>query len=106
MRRAAEYIVGTHDFVCFMASGSQVKDTVRTVYSLELERKDDIITMTIQGNGFLYNMVRIIAGTLLMVGRGQMRPEEVEKIIDKRDRKGAGPTAPAKGLTLKVIEYE
>lgn len=106
MRRAAEYIVGTHDFVCFMASGSQVKDTVRTVYSLELERKDDIITMTIKGNGFLYNMVRIIAGTLLMVGRGQMRPEEVEKIIDKRDRKGAGPTAPAKGLTLKVIEYE
>ena len=79
---------------------------MRTVYSLELERKDDIITMTIQGNGFLYNMVRIIAGTLLMVGRGQMRPEEVEKIIDKRDRKGAGPTAPAKGLTLKVIEYE
>ena len=54
----------------------------------------------------MYNMVRIIAGTLLMVGRGQMRPEEVEKIIDKRDRKGAGPTAPAKGLTLKVIEYE
>lgn len=106
MREAAGYIVGEHDFVCFMASGSQVKDTVRTVYSLELDRKDDVITMTIQGNGFLYNMVRIIAGTLIMVGRGQMEPREVENIIDKRDRRGAGPTAPAKGLTLKVIEYE
>lgn len=106
MREAAGYIVGEHDFVCFMAAGSQVKDTVRTVYSLELDRKDDVITMTIQGNGFLYNMVRIIAGTLIIVGRGQMEPREVENIIDKRDRRGAGPTAPAKGLTLKVIEYE
>ncbi len=106
MREAAGYIVGTHDFVCFMAAGSQVKDTVRTVYSLCLDRSDDVITMTIQGNGFLYNMVRIIAGTLVMVGRGQMKPQEVENIIDKRDRRGAGPTAPAKGLTLKVIEYE
>ena len=106
MREAAGYIVGTHDFVCFMAAGSQVKNTVRTVYSLELEKSDDVITMTIQGNGFLYNMVRIIAGTLVMVGRGQMKPQEVENIIDKRDRRGAGPTAPAKGLTLKVIEYE
>jgi len=106
MREAAGYIVGEHDFVCFMASGSQVKDTVRTVYSLELDRRDDVVTITIQGNGFLYNMVRIIAGTLVMVGRGRMKPQEVENIIDKRDRKGAGPTAPAKGLTLKVIEYE
>ena len=64
------------------------------------------MTMTIQGNGFLYNMVRIIAGTLIMVGRGQIKPQEVKNIIDKRDRREAGPTAPAKGLTLKVIEYE
>lgn len=106
MRRAAGCIVGTHDFACFMASGSQVKDTVRTVYSLELDRTDDVITMTIQGNGFLYNMVRIIAGTLIQVGRGQMEPEQVAEIIKKGERKSAGPTAPAKGLTLKVIEYE
>ncbi len=106
MREAAGYIVGTHDFICFMAAGSQVKDTVRTVYSLELEREYDVVTMTIQGNGFLYNMVRIIAGTLIMVGRGQIKPQEVKNIIDKRDRREAGPTAPAKGLTLKVIEYE
>ena len=106
MRRAAGCILGTHDFACFMASGSQVKDTVRTVYSLELDRADDVITMTIQGNGFLYNMVRIIAGTLIQVGRGQMEPEQVAEIIKKGERKSAGPTAPAKGLTLKVIEYE
>lgn len=105
MKKAAKYIVGEHDFVCFMASGSQVKDTVRTVYSLELTRQDDVIIMTIQGNGFLYNMVRIIAGTLLMVGRGQLKPEDVEKIIVSKDRSKAGPTAPAKGLTLKGIIY-
>lgn len=106
MRKAAEYIVGEHDFACFMAAGSQVKDTVRTVYALELDRQDDIIIMTIQGNGFLYNMVRIIAGTLLMVGRGQLKPEALEEIIKSKDRSKAGPTAPAKGLTLKSIIYE
>lgn len=106
MRKAAEYIVGEHDFACFMAAGSQVKDTVRTVYALELDRQDDIVTMTIQGNGFLYNMVRIIAGTLLMVGRGQLKPEALEEIIKSKDRSKAGPTAPAKGLTLKSIIYE
>lgn len=106
MRKAAGYIVGEHDFTCFMAAGSQVKDTVRTVYALELDRQDDIIIMTIQGNGFLYNMVRIIAGTLLMVGRGQLKPEALEEIIKSKDRSKAGPTAPAKGLTLKSIIYE
>ncbi len=106
MRQAADRIVGTHDFACFMAAGSQVKDTVRTVYSVDLQRVDDVITMTIRGNGFLYNMVRIIAGTLLQVGRGQMEPEYVAEIIKKGERKLAGPTAPAKGLTLKVIDYE
>ncbi len=106
MRAAADCIVGTHDFACFMAAGSQVTDTVRTVYSLELVKIDDVITMTIQGNGFLYNMVRIIAGTLIQVGSGQLESEQVADIIKKGERKNAGPTAPAKGLTLKVIEYE
>ena len=106
MKKSAGYIVGEHDFACFMAAGSQVKDTVRTVYSLELERQEDVITMTIQGNGFLYNMVRIIAGTLLMVGRRQLQPEALEEIISSKDRSKAGPTAPAKGLTLKRIEYD
>lgn len=106
MRAAADCIVGTHDFACFMAAGSQVTDTVRTVYSLELVKIDDVITMTIQGNGFLYNMVRIIAGTLIQVGRGQLEPGQIADIIKKGERKNAGPTAPAKGLTLKVIDYE
>lgn len=106
MRAATDCIVGTHDFACFMAAGSQVTDTVRTVYSLELAKIDDVITMTIQGNGFLYNMVRIIAGTLIQVGRGQLEPGQIADIIKKGERKNAGPTAPAKGLTLKVIDYE
>ena len=106
MRAATDCIVGTHDFACFMAAGSQVTDTVRTVYSLELAKIDDVITMTIQGNGFLYTMVRIIAGTLIQVGRGQLEPGQIADIIKKGERKNAGPTAPAKGLTLKVIDYE
>lgn len=106
MRAATDCIVGTHDFACFKAAGSQVTDTVRTVYSLELAKIDDVITMTIQGNGFLYNMVRIIAGTLIQVGRGQLEPGQIADIIKKGERKNAGPTAPAKGLTLKVIDYE
>ena len=105
MRRAAEYIVGTHDFVCFMASGSQVKDTVRTVYSLELERKDDIITMTIQGNGFLYNMVRIMAGTLYYVPIGKIKPDEIKNIILSKERDKAGKTAPPNGLFLSKVNY-
>lgn len=106
MRKAATYIVGEHDFRCFMASGSQVKDTVRHVYSLDIDSDGDMLTMTIRGNGFLYNMVRIIAGTLIDVGRGAKRPEEVEDIIASLDRTRAGNTAPAKGLTLHKIEYK
>lgn len=105
MVRAAEYIVGEHDFRCFMASGSQVEDTVRTVYRLEAERREDMVILTVCGNGFLYNMVRIIAGTLIQVGRGQLLPERLKDIIDSGDRSQAGPTAPAKGLTLQCIEY-
>lgn len=106
MKKGASHIIGEHDFVCFMASGSQVKDTVRHVYSLDLDRNDDMITMTITGNGFLYNMVRIIAGTLIAVGQGKIKPDEVRDIIESKDRTRAGQTAPAKGLTLKKIEYK
>lgn len=105
MKEAGKYIIGEHDFICFMASGSQVKDTVRTVYSLDLDRNDDVITMTITGNGFLYNMVRIIAGTLVAVGQGKIAPEALQSIIESKDRANAGQTAPAKGLTLKEIKY-
>ena len=105
MRKAAEYIVGTHDFKCFCASGAQVKTTVRTVYSLELTQNGDEIEFSITSNGFLYNMVRIIAGTLMYVGGGKMEADDVKAIIESGDRRLAGITAPPEGLYLKNVEY-
>lgn len=106
MKKAAEYIVGEHDFKSFCSARSQVSDTVRTVYSLDIDKNDeDIITFRISGNGFLYNMVRIIVGTLIKVGLSVYPPEHVKEIIDARDRNVAGPKAPARGLTLIGIEY-
>ena len=105
MRKAAEYIVGTHDFKCFCASGAQVKTTVRTVYDLTLTQNGDNIEISITSNGFLYNMVRIIAGTLMYVGGGKMEADDVKKIIQSGDRRLAGITAPPEGLYLKSVEY-
>lgn len=106
MRRAASFIVGEHDFKSFCSAKTQVTDTVRTVYSLNVERdQEDVITIRITGSGFLYNMVRIIAGTLLWAGTGLIRPEEVAEILAAEDRRKAGPTAPAKGLTLIRMFY-
>ena len=105
MRKAAEYIVGTHDFKCFCASGAQVKTTVRTVYDLTLTQNGDNIELSITSNGFLYNMVRIIAGTLMYVGGGKMQPEDVKNIVKSGDRRLAGITAPPEGLYLKSVEY-
>lgn len=107
MCQAAERLVGEHDFKSFCNVRTQVKDTVRTVYSIEVSRdQEDMITIRIRGNGFLYNMVRIIAGTLLSVGMGQREPEDMAAILKAADRSAAGPTAPAKGLTLIGMEYE
>ena len=105
MREAICYIVGTHDFTSFCSIKSQASSPVRTVYALEIYEDGDIITIHIEGSGFLYNMVRIIAGTLLKVGMGVYPPEHVKEIIDARDRQQAGQTMPAKGLTLVGIEY-
>ena len=105
MAKAATYIVGEHDFASFCSARSQVKTTVRTVYSLEVTKHEDMITIRISGNGFLYNMVRIIAGTLIKVGLGVYPPEYVEEIIEAKDRYKAGPKAPACGLTLIGIDY-
>ncbi len=105
MRRAAAHIVGTHDFKAFCSQKTDVVSTVRTIYSLELERQDDMIILRVTGNGFLYNMVRIIAGTLIKVGFGQKTPEDVQRSVEYPDGKVAGPTAPALGLTLVSIEY-
>lgn len=106
MQRAAEYIVGEHDFASFCSAGSQVKETVRTIYCLEVSKSDNMIKIHIEGSGFLYNMVRIIAGTLMQVGSGLYPPEYVGEIIAARDRQKAGPTAPAKGLRLVRIAFE
>lgn len=105
MQRAAAYVVGEHDFKSFCSAGSQVKETVRTVYSLTVEQAEDLIKIRITGSGFLYNMVRIIAGTLMEVGVGAIEPDEMKEIIAGCDRSLAGPTAPAKGLRLVKIEY-
>lgn len=105
MQRAATYVVGEHDFKSFCSAGSQVKETVRTVYSLTVEQEEDLIKIRITGSGFLYNMVRIIAGTLMEVGVGAIEPDEMREIIAGCDRGLAGPTAPARGLRLVKIEY-
>lgn len=107
MEQAAALLVGQHDFKSFCNVRTQVKDTVRTIYELRLTRQGDgMITICIRGNGFLYNMVRIIAGTLISVGMGQIPPEKITEILEAKDRAAAGPTAPAKGLTLVGMEYE
>lgn len=106
MQKAATFIVGEHDFKSFCSARTQVMSTVRTIYSLVVEKQGDIISIRISGNGFLYNMVRIIVGTLIKVGLGVYPPEHVQEILDAHDRNLAGPKAPAKGLTLIGIEYQ
>lgn len=106
MNQAAAYLVGEHDFKSFCSAGAQVQTTVRTIYAVNVTKADDMVHIRITGNGFLYNMVRIIAGTLMQVGTGLMEPEQVKEILEERDRSKAGPTAVAKGLTLVEIRYE
>lgn len=104
MQAAAGYLVGEHDFKSFCQIGAQVQSTVRTLYQAEVEEQGDDLVIRVCGNGFLYNMVRIIAGTLMEVGQGKRSPEDVQTILEAKDRAAAGPTAPAHGLTL--IRYE
>ena len=106
MRKAAGYLIGEHDFVSFCNVRTDVEDTVRTVTELELLKDGEEITIRISGNGFLYNMVRIIVGTLIRVGRGFYEPEKVKEILEAKDRKAAGVTAPPHGLILAEIRYE
>lgn len=103
MRSAAAFLVGEHDFKSFCRTGVQTDSTVREIYSLTVEEEGAELVIRVCGNGFLYNMVRIIAGTLMEVGEGRRRPEEMPDILNARDRQAAGPTAPACGLTL--VEY-
>lgn len=106
MRKAAGYLIGEHDFVSFCNVRTDVEDTVRTVTELEILKDGEEITIRISGNGFLYNMVRIIVGTLIRVGRGFYEPEKVKEILEAKDRKTAGVTAPPHGLILAEIRYE
>ena len=105
MNEAASYLVGEHDFKSFCTVGAQVLTTVRTIYDLSITKDGDMVKIRITGNGFLYNMVRIISGTLMQVGTGLLAPEDVKDILDAKDRSKAGPTAEAKGLTLVEIRY-
>ena len=106
MRQAASYLVGEHDFASFCNVRTDVESTVRTIYSLDILTDGNKITIRITGNGFLYNMVRIIVGTLIRVGRGFYTPEKVKEILEAKDRKAAGVTAPAHGLILKEIHHD
>lgn len=105
MRRGAALLAGTHDFKGFAAANPQTRSTVRTIYETDLWKEDDMIHFRITGNGFLYNMVRIITGTLLEIGKGAMEAEKVSEILSTGDRAKAGPTARAHGLTLVEIRY-
>ncbi len=106
MKEAAECFKGTHDFAAFSAAGSSVKTTVRTITDCSIKRDNDIVEFTVTGNGFLYNMVRIIAGTLVDVGIGRLEPKAIPEIVAALDRKKAGRTAPPHGLYLVEIYYE
>ncbi len=108
MRAAASYLVGTHDFATFCSVHTQAESTVRTIFSIEIigSKEDDEIKIVVTGNGFLYNMIRIIAGTLVEVGRGSHEPEWVDEILKGTDRTLGGPTAPPQGLILREIVFE
>ena len=105
MRKAAALLVGEHDFKSFCQTGAQVESTVRTLYTVEIEEQGAEVVIRVCGNGFLYNMVRIIAGTLMEAGWGKRQPGEMKAILEAKSRSAAGPTAPACGLTLMKYEF-
>lgn len=105
MKQGAKYLEGEHDFASFKASGTSSKNSVRTIYSIDIEKNGERIYMEYIGNGFLYNMVRIISGTLVDVGIGKIKPEDIKKILEAKDRKLAGRTLPPQGLYLVEVNY-
>lgn len=105
MKQAASYLIGEHDFRSFCCVSAVVETTVRTILDISIEKEKDEISIKVCGTGFLYNMVRIIAGTLIEVGRGNCPPERMKDILEAKDRQAAGPTAPACGLTLIGYEF-
>ena len=105
MKEAAKYFIGEHDFAALKSSGTSSKSSVRTIYNAEVVENNGRIIIKLTGNGFLYNMVRIISGTLLEVGQGTIKPEEIEIIIQEIVRKIAGKSLPPQGLYLVKVEY-
>ncbi len=106
MQEGAAYLLGEHDFKSFCAAGSTAETTIRTIYDITVKKEESMIIIRVTGNGFLYNMVRIIAGTLMEVGKGRIQPAQVEGILAAKNRTKAGPTAPAKGLRLYEYRFE
>ena len=105
MRAAAEILEGTHDFKCFLSSGSSVKGTVRTVYSIKIVKRGADYKFSVTGNGFLYNMVRIMVGTLIAAGAGKLALDDIRDGLNGGARDKMGKTMPAKGLTLLKVDY-
>ena len=105
MQEAAKYFEGEHDFKAFKSSGTSAKNSVRTIYNASVKQEGEKIIIELTGNGFLYNMVRIISGTLLDVGLHKIKPEEIKNIIEEKDRQKAGKTLPAHGLYLVEVKY-
>ncbi|YCI79485.1 tRNA pseudouridine(38-40) synthase TruA [Bacillus sp. R1-10] len=106
MREAISYLIGTHDFTSFCSAKTEVVDKVRTIKEMDFEESDEFLVFRFVGEGFLYNMVRILVGTLLDVGSGKMSPHDMSGILDKKDRSFAGKTAPAQGLYLWKVFYK
>jgi len=105
MRNAAEVLIGTHDFQSFTSLKPNTKPTIRTINYINIIEDNDMIEIEVNGNGFLLNMVRIITGTFLEVGKGNLKPKDVERILGEKKRSEAGPIAQAKGLCLKDVQY-
>lgn len=106
MKQASKYFEGEHDFKAFKSSGTSSKNSVRTIYKAIVKQEGEKIIIELTGNGFLYNMVRIISGTLLDVGLGKIQPEEIPNMIESKDRQRAGKTLPAHGLYLVEVKYD
>lgn len=106
MQKAAKYFEGEHDFKAFKSSGTSAKSSVRTIYEAKVNKNEDRVYIELTGNGFLYNMVRIISGTLLEVGIGKIKPEEIPEIIESKERARAGKTLPPQGLYLVSVKYK
>ncbi|GAA6513768.1 tRNA pseudouridine(38-40) synthase TruA [Merdimmobilis hominis] len=106
LNRAAQDFVGTHDFSSFCSAGSKIEDMTRTIYAASVRREGDLVLFTVEGDGFLYNMVRIMAGTLIDISKGLIPPDGIPAVIAARDRERAGFTAPACGLYLDEVFYE